>query len=158
MSSDNSAAIPQPPGDGALRAAQANPTAFLRAAMPMCATLNMSAGRVDRDVVELSIEWAESICTANKVIHGGIIMALGDAAGALLAYLNLPAGAIGTTTIESKTNFMGAARHGTLTARSQVLHAGGTTIVIETMLSTHENLIAKTTQTQLVLREKFSSS
>ena len=45
------------------------------------------------------------------VLHGGAFMALADTAGAIGAYLNLPAGAR-TTTIESKTNFLGAAPWG----------------------------------------------
>ena len=107
--------------------------------------------RVDPDEVVVSVEWSESLCTANGVIHGGVVMALADAAGALLAYLNLPEGAAGTTTIESKTNFLGAARSGTLTATARILHAGRTTIVVETDLETEDNQVAKTTQTQLVL-------
>ncbi len=142
------------PGPGALAAARADPTGYLRAAMPMCGRLGMSAVRIDAERVELTIPWSEDICTANHVIHGGVIMALADAAGALSSFLNLPEGAVGTTTIESKTNFLGAARSGTLTATSRILHAGGTTIVVETDLATEENPVAKTTQTQLVLRPR----
>lgn len=143
---------PQPPGEGALAAAQSDPTGYLRAAMPMCATLGMTAGRVDAAVVEVMVPWSHALCTANDVIHGGIIMATADAAGAMLAYLNLPEGAVGTTTIESKTNFLGSARSGTLTATAHILHAGRTTIVVETDLATNDGPVAKTTQTQLVLR------
>lgn len=141
----------EPPGDGARRAAMADPTGYLRAAMPMCATLGFVAERVDAESVVVSVDWTEGLCTANGVIHGGVVMALADAAGAMLAYLNLPAGAAGTTTVESKTNFLGAARRGTLTATSTMLHAGRTTIVVETDLSTADGRVAKTTQTQLVL-------
>ncbi len=142
---------PEPPGDDAVRAAMADPTGYLRAAMPMCATLGFVADRVDTDEVVVSVEWSQSLCTANGVIHGGVVMALADAAGAMLAYLNLPEGASGTTTVESKTNFLGAARSGTLTATARILHAGRTTIVVETDLATAEGRVAKTTQTQLVL-------
>ncbi|HET8929930.1 MAG TPA: PaaI family thioesterase [Acidimicrobiales bacterium] len=142
---------PEPPGAGAVRAAIEDPTGYLRAAMPMCATLGFVADRVDTESVEVSVVWSEGLCTANGVIHGGVVMALADAAGALLAYLNLPEGAAGTTTIESKTNFLGAARNGTLTATARILHAGRTTIVVETDLATADNPVAKTTQTQLVL-------
>lgn len=142
------------PGSDALAAAMADPTGYLRVAMPMCDTLGMSASRVDAEVVEVQIPWSEGICTANHVIHGGIIMALADAAGALLAFLNLPEGAVGTTTIESKTNFLGAARSGVLVATAEVVHAGGTTIVVQTDLATEQNPVARTIQTQLVLRPR----
>ena len=41
-------------------------------------------------------------------------------------------GAAGTTTIESKTNFLGAVRAGTARAVATPLHVGGTTLVVET--------------------------
>lgn len=142
---------PESPGGDAARAGTADPTGSLRAAMPMCATLGFVADRIDADEVVVSVDWSEALCTANGVIHGGVVMALADAAGAMLAYLNLPEGSVGTTTIESKTNFLGAARSGTLTATARILHAGRTTIVVETDLVTAEGRVAKTTQTQLVL-------
>ena len=80
-------------------------------------------------------------------------MALADSAGAACAMLNLPEAASGTATIESKTNFLGAVRDGTIRARSAVLHRGGTTIVVETEVrDSAERLVAKVTQTQIVLR------
>ena len=45
------------------------------------------------------------------------LMALADSCGGVCAFLNLPEGAIGTATIESKTNFMRGVREGTITAR-----------------------------------------
>ena len=72
------------------------------------------------------------------------------------AFLNLPDGATGTSTIESKTNFLGAVREGaSVTATAVPLHRGGTTIVVETELRTDSGaLVAKTTQTQAVLRPR----
>lgn len=97
--------------------------------------------------------WAASLCTANGILHGGAIMALADSAGGACAFLNLPEGASGTSTIESKTNFLGAVRNGTVTATSTLLHRGGTTIVVETTVrDSAAKLVAKVTQTQLVLR------
>ena len=69
----------------------------------------------------------------------------------LLAYLNLPEDAKGTTTIESKTNFLGAARSGSVTATATPLHVGSTTIVVESVVRAGERPVAKVTQTQLVL-------
>ncbi|HVH61982.1 MAG TPA: PaaI family thioesterase, partial [Candidatus Dormibacteraeota bacterium] len=69
------------------------------------------------------------------------------------AMLNLPEGATGTATIESKTNFLGAVRKGRVTATSTPLHRGGTTIVVETAVRDQSGkLVAKVTQTQIVLR------
>jgi uncharacterized protein (TIGR00369 family) len=86
-------------------------------------------------------------------MHGGAIMALADSAGAACAMLNLPEGATGTATIESKTNFLGAVREGKVRARSTMLHRGSSTIVVETEVrDSRERLVAKVTQTQIVLR------
>jgi uncharacterized protein (TIGR00369 family) len=89
-------------------------------------------------------------------------MALADSSGAACAAVTLPEGASGTSTIESKTNFLGAVRDGTVRAVSRPLHAGSSTIVIETELRMVDDgspgqrgkLVGKTTQTQSVLRPR----
>jgi uncharacterized protein (TIGR00369 family) len=79
-------------------------------------------------------------------------MALADSAGALCASLNLPEGATGTATIESKTNFFRAVREGHVDATSRVLHSGRTTIVVETdVRDAAGKHVARVTQTQAVL-------
>ena len=66
-------------------------------------------------------------------------------------FLNLPEGAR-TSTIESKTNFLGAVRDGSVRAQSRPLHVGKTTIVVETdVLDATGRRVARTTQTQAVL-------
>lgn len=61
----------------------------------------------------------------------------------------------GTSTIESKTNFLGAVRQGTVRATARPLHIGSTTIVVETETrDDNDRLVAKTTQTQMVLRSR----
>ena len=100
-----------------------------------------------------TLEWAPDRCTIGGVLHGGALMNLADSLGAILAYLNLPEGAIGTTTIESKTNLFRAVREGTATATTTVLHAGRTVIVVQTDVRDHRGKrVSLTTQTQAVLR------
>ena len=128
-------------------------TARVRELMPLAATLGMRVEAYAPDQVAMSLDWAPSLCTANGILHGGVIMALADSAGAACAMLNLPGDAAGTATIESKTNFVGAVRAGTVSAKSTALHRGGTTIVVETDVRDSDGkLVAKVTQTQLVLR------
>jgi uncharacterized protein (TIGR00369 family) len=128
-------------------------TTLIRTAMPLCAALGMRATAADPAEVRVEIDWAPELCTTGDVLHGGVVMALADSAGATCAYLNLPDGAVGTTTIESKTNFLGAVRAGTATAAATPLHVGGATIVIETVVSDDRGrAVAKVTQTQMVLR------
>jgi uncharacterized protein (TIGR00369 family) len=79
-------------------------------------------------------------------------MALADSGGGLCAFLNLPEGATGTATLESKTNFFRAVRDGHVDAVSRPLHRGRTTIVVETDLCDAEGKhVARVTQTQAVL-------
>jgi uncharacterized protein (TIGR00369 family) len=92
------------------------------------------------------------ICTTFDTLHGGAIMAFADTLGATGAFLNLPPGA-GTTTMESKTNFIGSAKVGsTVTGESTPVHVGKSTSVWTTRI-TRDNgkLVAVVTQTQIVL-------
>jgi len=92
------------------------------------------------------------ICTTFDTLHGGAIMAFADTLGATGAFLNLPPGA-GTTTMESKTNFIGAAKVGTVvTAESLPVHIGKSTSIWQTRITREDGrLVAVVTQTQMVL-------
>ncbi len=94
----------------------------------------------------------DDLCTRPAVAHGGALMAFADTLGGVATFLNLPQGA-GTTTIESKTNFVAAAPVGTtLTAETTAVHRGRTTMVWQTRITTEAGkLAALVTQTQLVL-------
>ena len=121
--------------------------------MPLAATLGMRSDEYTPERVVLSLEWAPELCTAGGILHGGVIMALADSAGGACAFLNLPEGAAGTSTIESKTNFLGAIKDGTVTASARPLHVGSTTIVVETEVRRADGkLVGKVTQTQAVLK------
>jgi uncharacterized protein (TIGR00369 family) len=92
------------------------------------------------------------LCTIPAALHGGAIMAFADTLGAAGTILNLPEGA-GTTTIESKTNFIAAAPLGSrVTGEATLLHRGRRTMVWQTRVTTEAGrLVALVTQTQLVL-------
>jgi len=85
--------------------------------------------------------------------HGGALMALADTAAAMGTAVSLPDGASGTTTIESKTNFIGAAVPGTrLIAIATPVHRGRQTQVWQTRIETEAGrLVAVVSQTQMVL-------
>ena len=131
-----------------------DPTAFIRSAMPLCDTLGITADTLTPELVELTMHWSEQLCTSNHLLHGGALMALADSAGGAAAFLNLPDGATGTSTIESKTNFLGTVTDGTVTAVATPLHLGSTTMVIETEVRHRDHLVAKVTQTQAILRPR----
>ncbi|WP_067697020.1 PaaI family thioesterase [Nocardia jejuensis] len=120
--------------------------------MPFTAGLGVEVLECGPAQVRSRLAWNESLCTLGGAMHGGALMSLGDATAAVCAYLNLPEGKQGTTTVESKTNFLRAVRSGHATATSRPLHAGRSFIVVETEI--HDDagkLVAKVTQTQAVL-------
>jgi len=82
-------------------------------------------------------------------------MAFADTVGAVATVANLAEGD-GTTTIESKTNFLGAAPEGSrLLATATPVHRGGRTQVWQTRIETDEGrLVSLTTQTQMVLKAR----
>jgi uncharacterized protein (TIGR00369 family) len=92
------------------------------------------------------------LCTTGNHVHGGALMAFADTLGAVATFMNLPQGAR-TTTIESKTNFIGAAAEGsTLTAECTAFHRGRTTMVWQTTIRSDKGkLCAVVSQTQLVI-------
>ena len=104
----------------------------------------------ERVVAEMTVR--EDLCTRPPVLHGGAIMAFADTLGATGTILNLPEGA-GTTTIESKTNFVAPAPLGSrITGETTPVHRGRRTMVWQTRITTSEGrLVALVTQTQLVL-------
>ena len=104
----------------------------------------------DKVIAKLTVR--KDLCTIGDNLHGGAIMAFADTLGAVAAILNMPQGAR-TTTIESKTNFIGGAPLGSrVTGESVPVHKGRTTVVCQTTLRSEAGkLVALVTQTQLVM-------
>jgi len=135
----------------------AGATDGMHAAMPFTKTLDVQAITVQPGEVRARLAWSEGVCTSGGMMHGGAIMTLADSTGALCAFLNLPEGASGTSTIESKTNFLRAVRSGYAEAVSRPLHTGRTVVVIETDVTDADGkLCARITQSQAVLRASAS--
>ncbi|MES1248386.1 MAG: PaaI family thioesterase [Actinomycetota bacterium] len=127
-------------------------TAQVAAAAPFTTRLGMVFTQASPQEVRAQLAWDESLCTAGGAMHGGALMALADNCGGFCAFLNLPDGAGGTATIESKTNFFAAVRGGHVSAVSRPLHVGRRTIVVDTELYDDDaRLVARVTQTQAVL-------
>jgi uncharacterized protein (TIGR00369 family) len=124
----------------------------LAAVVPFADVLGMEVVAADAGEVRGTLAWAAERCTAGGVLHGGALMGFADTLGGVCAFLNLPAGATGTATIESKTNFFRAVRGGTVTGVARPLHVGRTLVVVQTDLHDDEGRrVAQVTQTQAVL-------
>lgn len=122
-------------------------------AMPFSKLMGVNATTVSPEAVEGEITVRDDLCTTGGIMHGGAIMAFADALGALGAFASIPEGAKGTTTIESKTNFLGAAPVGSLVkGRSVPLKTGRRMSVWQTTIETADGkAVAVVIQTQLVL-------
>jgi len=121
--------------------------------MPFAQLMGVTFTHAEPDKVVATMLVREDLCTVGHAIHGGAVMAFADSVGAAATVINLPSEAKGTTTIESKTNFVGAAKAGSMvTATATPIHLGRRTHVWQTRLETGEGrLVAIVTQTQMIL-------
>src|SRR5262245_22897313 len=93
----------------------------------------------ERTEAELTVR--EELCNRRGVLHGGAVMALGDALGGMTASISLPAD--------------GRTKGDTARAICMPLHRGRTTIVLETRITRGDGkLAAIVTQTQLIFDRK----
>jgi len=121
--------------------------------MPFAELKGVTFTEASQDRVVAQMKVRPELCTLGHVLHGGAAMALADSVGAAATVINLPEDAKGTTTLESKTNFIGPAKEGaTVIATATPIHRGRRTQVWQTRLETEEGkLVAVVTQTQMVL-------
>src|ERR1700755_2956553 len=121
--------------------------------MPFAELKGVTFVEADKDRVVAKMLVRPDFCTVGHNIHGGALRAFADSVGAAATVINLPEDAKGTTTIESKTNFVGGAKEGmTVIATATPVHRGRRTQVWQTRLETEDGkLVAVVTQTQMVL-------
>jgi uncharacterized protein (TIGR00369 family) len=121
--------------------------------MPFAELKGVAFVAADSERVVAKMLVRPDLCTLHHVLHGGAIMAFADSVGAAATVINLPTDAKGTTTLESKTNFIGGAKEGTtVVATATAVHRGRRTQVWTTRIETEDGkLVAVVTQTQMVL-------
>ena len=121
--------------------------------MPFAELKGVTFTEAEKDRVVARMPVRPDLCTLGHTLHGGAIMALADSVGAAATVINLPEDAKGTTTIESKTNFIGGVKEGmTVIATATPVHRGRRTQVWQTRLETEDGrLVAIVTQTQMIL-------
>ena len=127
---------------------------FNIADLPLATTLGIELAQADKTRVIGRLAVREELTTGGHILHGGAYMTLADTLGAIGAVLNLPNGAR-TTTLESKTNFLGSARVGeTITGEATPLHVGRRSSVWQTRITNEGGrLLALVTQTQMTLTD-----
>ena len=121
--------------------------------LPFAQLLGIEFISVERDALAARMTIRPELCTIGAIAHGGAIMSFADTLGAAAAFINLPADARGTTTIESKTNFISGAPAGSIViGRTSLVHRGRRTQVWQTRVVTEtEKLVALVVQTQMNL-------
>ena len=114
--------------------------------------MGMQLTEVTPERIIASMDVRPELCTVGEILHGGALMAFADTLGGIATFVNLERGAR-TTTIESKTNFLGAMPVGTrIIGECTPLHRGKTTMVWQTRVkSNNGKLCAVVIQTQMVL-------
>lgn len=90
----------------------------------------------------------------NGFLHAGSIVTFADTIAGYSTVAHLPEGAKSFTTLELKSNFIGAAKEGTLYAESTAIHLGRTTHVwnVAVSLKATGKKIAHFSCTQLILK------
>ena len=122
----------------------------LVALMPFAGQLGMILDEASADRVVARLDWAPHLCTSGGIMHGGVLIALADTAGALVTFLGLPEGA-GTATITSTSQMFRPVSSGTVRAVAVPLHRGRTTVTAQSSLhDSTDRLVAQTTQIQAV--------
>jgi 1,4-dihydroxy-2-naphthoyl-CoA hydrolase len=121
--------------------------------MPFAKTMGVQVSEAGPERVVGTLLVRDDLCTAGGILHGGAIMAFADSLGAIGGFMSLPEGAAGTTTLESKTNFLGGAKAGvTVRGETTPVHRGKRTSVWQTKISTEDGkAVALVLQTQMVL-------
>ncbi|HEY0467027.1 MAG TPA: PaaI family thioesterase [Polyangiaceae bacterium] len=96
------------------------------------------------------------LLAANGYMHGGSVASLADTCAGYGAIANLPEGALGFTTIELKTNYLGTARDGIVECVATAVHLGRTTQVWDATLRAQggDRALALFRCTQLMLYPK----
>jgi 1,4-dihydroxy-2-naphthoyl-CoA hydrolase len=123
------------------------------APLPYARLLGIEIVEASKEGIRGKLKVRAEMCTGGAILHGGAIMSFADTLGAFGAMHVLPEGGQGTTTLESKTNFLGSAKEGeTVLAHCTPVHVGRRTSVCQTKITTEAGKnVALVTQTQMVL-------
>jgi uncharacterized protein (TIGR00369 family) len=98
--------------------------------------LGVDVVEFDDGVVRARLDLRPHHLAPNGYLHAGTVVSLADTACGYGCVLSLPDGAVGFTTIELKTNFLGTILDGTLVCEARRAHGGRTTQVWDATVTT----------------------
>ena len=133
--------------------ARMDPLAQIAESQPYSKLLGIKLLEASKDKVVGELLIRDDLCTAGGTMHGGCMMSFCDVLGATGAWLAIPEGAKGTTTIDSNTSFLSGPPAGTLvTGVSLPVRIGRRLSVWQTEVTDPAGKkVCLVTQTQLVL-------
>ena len=115
--------------------------------------LGIEVLNVSTNSAAAQMEIKQSLFAPNGYLHAGSVVSLADTIAGYGCLYNLPPLAKSFTTIEIKSNFLGATRTGFIIAEATLQHGGQTTQVWDVMVKSKENqkTMALFRCTQLIL-------
>ena len=118
--------------------------------------MGMTFVKVEPQEVIATMTATKALGAWNGYLHAGAVVSLADSCCGYGTVRSLPAGAVGFTTIELKSNFFGSAREGVITCIARPLHQGRTTQVWDAIVTPPETAkpIAQFRNTQMILWPK----
>ena len=116
--------------------------------------LGMEFLAVEPDEVRARMQAEPRKCAWNGFLHAGAVVSLADTACGYATLRNLPDDAVGFTTIELKSNFLGTTLEGDVICVARPVHKGRTTQVWDAEVSAEKTgkTIALFRCTQMILR------
>ena len=117
--------------------------------------LGMEFTQINDDEVRARMEVRKSLLAWNGFLHAGSVVSFADSACGYGTVNSLPADAIGFTTLELKSNFLGTAKDGFIECVAKPVHKGRTTQVWDADVNIEggDKIIARFRCTQLILRQ-----
>ncbi len=109
---------------------------------------------IDDDEIRARMAVRKALLAWNGFLHAGSVVTLADTACGYGTVNSLPADAVGFTTLELKSNFLGTARDGFVECVARPVHRGRTTQVWDADVNIEggDKTIARFRCTQLILR------
>ena len=103
--------------------------------------------------VEARLDLRPEHLAPNEFLHAGTVITLADTCAGMGCLASLPEEAVGFTTIELKTNFLGTAHEGALRCEAEMAHGGSRTQVWDAKVTREHDarLIALFRCTQFLL-------
>jgi len=97
--------------------------------------LGIVVTQVEGDEIHAEMQVRPELMAPNGFLHAGSVVTLADTCSGYGCVANLPEGAVGFTTIELKSNFLGTALEGTVACVAKAVHLGRTTQVWDAVVT-----------------------